>query len=386
MTLSIDDLKEQLYKRFYVPERPDGHHSEWLTVDQVDQEISSSNESYSKKKSISTDLGQLARDGVLIQRKPSGKETLYQIKQEQSNLIEIRINSFEDFKHYLGLFRDTNNNKRLYFRGEPGEYDHRLPSIYRGGLNNLAKQSDRFYSDLAVRMGDLNFLREPRPTQLARFQHYQAPTRLLDISTNPLMALFFAVESSDQSDCQLFFYAIDANKVKYQTGHTAMMKASVNWIKQTTVNNFMLHVSKNTGKSNEDLLEENDVHLFMSRLNQLSNQIQLFDQPKEIYADLVNAQFIDFIRDTPRMQEQQGAFIMPAYYTGIDDNSKVGSFIDNSITEAVATEKGTSYKVFKISAKAKEDLRKYISILGINAGTAYPDIEHFSRYLRDFYK
>lgn len=93
------------------------------------------------------------------------------------------------------LLKDTylDDQKRVYFRGEDrnyinptnGEDTRCLPKIFRQG-----EEKDTLYKFL--RRHPDEFLNMSNFEALAKMQHFNIQTRLLDITSNPLVALFFA--------------------------------------------------------------------------------------------------------------------------------------------------------------------------------------------------
>ncbi|WP_260295648.1 FRG domain-containing protein [Pediococcus pentosaceus] len=310
---------------------------------------------------------------------------------------------FQDFKQFLAKFRVNNPNNYYLFRGESGSYVDRQPSIYRDDSMKISQNSDKFYADLSVELGDLSFSTQPLPTQLAHLQHYQAPTRLLDVSLNPLVALFFAVVKFESTDSKIFLYAVENSDIKYQTEHTAIMKSAVNWMSQTVVHDF-IECTRNTLKKkfnaeNDEELKNNldsinnaprfeeklenklktktIVKDFLDRLNKLTTPI-MYSRPYAIYKDLTSTQFVKFIRESARMQRQQGAFIMPHHVTGFEEEKiNFTESIDKAAVDSIE---------YVIPAEDVKRIKKELATLGINAGTSYPDIEYYAEYLKDFYQ
>lgn len=100
-----------------------------------------------------------------------------------------QINSIEE---YLKVIEKYDFYSEKYFRGQKRQYDDIKPTIARkrGYLENESK----IYSDL-LKTWPKHFSPLNNPLEnLSIIQHYDSPTRLIDLTTNPLIALYFAVE------------------------------------------------------------------------------------------------------------------------------------------------------------------------------------------------
>lgn len=368
-----DEFLKKLYEIFEYDKSKDNNQQKRFNKEQVAQKIDlkkyrDSTLQY-KEQSISTTLGQLVKQHRL--GKDGGK---FYLNHKYEDEIIPKIESFQDFKNKLESFREDNEGKRLFFRGEGGLFDYRVPSIYRNGYQEVAMHSDRFYSELLSNLGDLDLLKEPRTTQLSRLQHFNAPTRMLDITTNPLVALYFAVEENNNEDHKLFFYAVDPSEIKYEFGHTALLKSSVNWMNQEIVHEFISNYIP--GEENKDLGDR-----FLKELNEVSNSSLQFTNLDSIHEDLTSATFVEFVKESTRMKNQSGAFILPSHITRLENDDKnQNKHLDEIIKEQVPKKQ---YKELIVKNEKIEEIRKYLSVLGINSGYIYPDIENYSKYLID---
>jgi hypothetical protein len=112
----------------------------------------------------------------------------------------------------------------LWYRGANQHFDVQAPGVYRPGFTKRAQsivlkdsiegKRLRLERDAIsqFRSAGAAFLEGFSRTQIYFIgQHFGMPTRLLDWSTNPLAALFFACDGEDDKDG--FVYAMDAKQV-----------------------------------------------------------------------------------------------------------------------------------------------------------------------------
>jgi len=81
----------------------------------------------------------------------------------------------------------------LFYRGHSDKNYELKPSIYRN--ENFIKNEDKIYRETIAKV-PYDFNGKSSIESLALMQHYGVPTRILDLTTNALVALYFACEES----------------------------------------------------------------------------------------------------------------------------------------------------------------------------------------------
>lgn len=95
--------------------------------------------------------------------------------------------------------------------------------IYR---KNKKHDENFYFNEISVRCPQ-TFRTLTNIEKLTYMQHYGCLTRLLDITTNPLVALYFACVGEDDSDGAIYVFAVNKQDVRYADSDRVQMLATL---------------------------------------------------------------------------------------------------------------------------------------------------------------
>lgn len=254
---------------------------------------------------------------------------------------------------------------------QPFQYFYRGESITEWNLRPSALRSDNtwdkesfYYHEIQARCPG-EFKNSSFLNNLVTMQHYGCPTRLLDITSSPLIALYFACESNQHRDGTVIIFPIIQGSIAYSDSDKALILSCLS------------HFSKNEQKSliseissiNQD---KSINYAALPHYNKLIQEIKIEKPSFQVQiniGDLLNPLFIQPNMTNSRILNQHGAFLLSGLCSNLDLCSK-------QLNSRVA-----KHRII-IKAPAKREILKQLDIIGINKGTVYPNIEKVAEYLK----
>ena len=137
----------------------------------------------------------------------------------------MKMENLEDFIKECHL-ENIDTKRMLLFRGENEKHDKLIPSIYRPQYSFIENE-DIIFKEVLAKFPDEMLLQKTTVEKLIMMQHYELPTRLLDISKNPLVALFFACYNNLKSDGRVYIFSIPKEEIKYCDSDTVSVIANI---------------------------------------------------------------------------------------------------------------------------------------------------------------
>lgn len=260
-----------------------------------------------------------------------------------------------------------NKKCQMFFRGQKKKFPNVTPSIER---DEYILSEDILFREYILR--NPNDFSEEKTTfeKLVKMQHYKLPTRLLDITTNPLVALFFAVEEDSEfnnDDGDFIIYVIPNEKIKYYDSDTVSVVSNISRrpVKKLDIE----HLKKRDDEKEEAWIER------FNKEPDLQYLLHEIKDEKPYFKDIIKKEHLESIwcvkplLKNRRIIKQDGAFLL----FGMQNNkSKLASYTD--------------FQPQRFVVQNKDKLRKQLELLGISKDKLYPELDTTAEYLKTKYK
>ncbi|MBL1265849.1 FRG domain-containing protein [Candidatus Methylomicrobium oryzae] len=288
-------------------------------------------------------------------------------------------------------------NQETWFRGQP-DYTHKLfPSIFRNNINNspqfdqveMYEEAD-MYAEFIRRYPEHSNNHKNVFEWLTLMQHYRLPTRLLDWTTNLLVALFFCCNEEKDKDGAIFVFN-PVSDLSLPNDFGKFLEIQVTSYDKTLFYEQLFMLSDNAfgeetkinGIKIKDI--KNDVGYKISSICNVSRCFEAFESLEKFhgidqYVSLID-NFSDIYTFRPphlnhRIRQQHGCFTFHG-----------GKFFEG--WEFIKTfNMDNQYKLVKIKVNSEDKPRilTELNLCGIYEATLFPEMEYQSKQIRDRYR
>ncbi|MCU8028172.1 FRG domain-containing protein [Shewanella sp. SM101] len=280
----------------------------------------------------------------------------------------------------------------LFFRGQTKESYKPFPSVFRHtDLNNdkssLFSEREHIMFEQLIASCPNDFLScQSAFDHLVKMQHYGLPTRLLDITSNPLVALYFASNShagggKGGSDGEVIIYEIKDEAIKFHGSDTVTVISNLARMDE----NFVYPLIK---KDEQSEAERKMVGKLLHSIYAEKPYFKDVIVPEHLYS-------IQSVRpklDNPRVIRQSGAFLL----FGMGVNKVLPSEELDNLYKKIDVEslksKGSKTTYFsetqdrgcvlKINSEAKNKIILDLEGLGISKATLFPEIDEVAQHIK----
>lgn len=290
----------------------------------------------------------------------------------------IEITSVDEFMKEISILNQNKKdpNAQLFFRGQAVDYWDIRPSIFRDQM--LSIEHNLMTEPLRQVPSEFYNLSESFEI-MEKYQHYGMCTRLLDITTNPLVALYFACEHYEKEE-----YRDSENKSSEKVSPQGMVyfKEDNMPLKYNDLDVRILSKMASYNMNNDCTLEEIIIKLY-------EDEVISIDKKKNWLEENGMSEFIHIcqsvctvlpIMNNDRLIRQSGAFLLPGKLT---ISNRGNSLKDAIITKSEANLRDEfEKKFFYISDDNKEQIRQELENCNVNEAHLFPELEYQLKYIR----
>ncbi len=291
-----------------------------------------------------------------------GKNKFHQYEEFiiRDNIRLLQLQNLQDFFKYIP---NVSTSKTLFYRGHSNINYTAVPSLFRD--RRFYQKEYQMYQELVIRCpasftscySHLDFLME--------MQHYGLPTRLLDITSNPLISLYFACLNSHAIG-ELICYEVECQDIKYEKCDEVAILTALPMLTYEKQIKLLSDWGNNNEGSQELLAEVQMERPSVSSLGRLEDATQPI--------------VVKPVRKNSRISRQEGAFII----WGLDKTYYEEKDLHESLEEKYRyTDEENKKVVFYILPKNKATILNELNKVGINRAFVYPEIDDVAEYIKE---
>ncbi len=279
--------------------------------------------------------------------------------------VEINfITSFDKVNKKIQKIGKPGNS--IYYRGHSNANYVLLPSVMRS--KNWYEHECDLYNETVIEC-PISFEKcRTHLERLVEMQHYGLPTRLLDITKNPLVALYFACCEDFNNQGELIIFSVKTDEIKYPKSDTVSILASLPLFKDNMKKKLLMWAQ-------DSFLGQKEFNYNAIRLlHEIKLEKPAF-RDEILKQDILNCFFVLAEKKNDRIIKQDGAFII----CGLFD-------LANNIINKYRYKENNKIQIYIIDKKAKKGILKQLDKFSINRGQLFPEISYVTEYIKERYK
>jgi hypothetical protein len=258
-----------------------------------------------------------------------------------------QANTVEEFLNILNRYQGQHE---IFYRGQAAKYKSVISSISRD--NGHLTNEHQIYRE-TIHMYEQEFETLEFPIErLAKLQHYGIPTRLIDVTIDPLIALYFAVEKVDStSDGNVFVYVQTSKPTQSKLVQLLALLAT---------------------------LESHDTSYIQEQYKSIYNESITKEEILKLAQETSFVTFSDWLKEAnPRLHCQMGTFVICGNELRNEEIQKQVKSLDSIKPNLLIC---IPYE-HKLAIKNELDQRHLI-----NKTTIYPEFPSVADYIKEKYR
>jgi len=278
---------------------------------------------------------------------------------------DIDYQIINDLSTYINKILELSPNNHIFFRGQESLNYWIQPSISRS--STLYKNEARLYQELILRCPNDFINCKSHLDYLVEMQHYGLPTRLIDITFNPLVALYFAtLEKANSISGEVILFDVSDDFFKYERSDTVSILSCLplfSYEEQCILLSDSYIGDKRKFNRKENVLRL--LHEIKMDKPAFSNRIN----PKDLRKNLI----VTPVLKNNRIMKQSGAFII----CGLADYTNNKEYPLETLR--YRSKKGQ----FLFIIENKKSIQNELKAFNIHSATLFPEIDDVAYYLKN---
>lgn len=284
---------------------------------------------------------------------------------------DIKVRNIETFLRQLPRLNKKMEGN-IFYRGQSDVAYKLTPSVFRE--HNKCHEHEIYtyiLTECAHEFDDCKLHNEI----LSKMQHYGVPTRLLDVTTNALVALYFACDSNFDKDGVVFVLETFKSEIKqYDSDAISILSCLPRFDESNRMDILKLAMEAIKEKKEEKIKYFNEQAIIKRLLHEIKKEKPAFENIINPQNLLSNYYFLPR-KINPRIIRQSGAFII----FGLQ-NEEIKA--DNSLP--IDENSFGSYKII-VDKEKKKTIIDQLSCFGISKASLHPELYKVAEYIKEKY-